>query len=106
MRAPLAAACMQCRFDQEFLHLAGVAAHAGQQVGYVFDRLFEAGESAGIRPIGLGARDTLRLEMGYCLYGNDIDETTNPLEAGAFVVQIAQKMRKHQASGVKLKMAK
>jgi len=48
----------------------------------LWDRVFEAGKDAGIRPIGLGARDTLRLEMGYCLYGNDIDETTNPLEAG------------------------
>ena len=47
-----------------------------------WDRVFEAGRAAEIRPIGLGARDTLRLEMGYCLYGNDIDETTNPLEAG------------------------
>ncbi|MBI4364677.1 MAG: glycine cleavage system aminomethyltransferase GcvT [Candidatus Latescibacteria bacterium] len=47
-----------------------------------WDRVFKAGGSAGIRPIGLGARDTLRLEMGYCLYGNDIDETTNPMEAG------------------------
>ena len=48
----------------------------------LWDRVFAAGESEGIRAIGLGARDTLRLEMGYCLYGNDIDETTNPLEAG------------------------
>jgi aminomethyltransferase len=48
----------------------------------LWDRVFRAGASHGIRPIGLGARDTLRLEMGYCLYGNDIDETTNPLEAG------------------------
>ncbi len=48
----------------------------------VWDRVFAAGAAYGIRPIGLGARDTLRLEMGYCLYGNDIDETTNPLEAG------------------------
>jgi glycine cleavage system T protein (aminomethyltransferase) len=47
-----------------------------------WDRIFEAGRPQGIRPVGLGARDTLRLEMGYCLYGNDIDETTNPLEAG------------------------
>ena len=38
--------------------------------------------SQGLKPIGLGARDTLRLEMGYCLYGNDIDDTTSPLEAG------------------------
>ena len=47
-----------------------------------WDRVFEAGRAEGIKPIGLGARDTLRLEMGYCLYGNDIDETTNPLDAG------------------------
>jgi aminomethyltransferase len=40
------------------------------------------GASSNIKPIGLGARDTLRLEMGYCLYGNDIDDTTSPLEAG------------------------
>ncbi len=44
--------------------------------------VFEAGEPYGIKPIGLGARDTLRLEMGFCLYGNDIDDTTSPLEAG------------------------
>ena len=48
----------------------------------LWERVFEAGESSGIRPIGLGARDTLRLEMGYCLYGNDIDDTTSPIEAG------------------------
>jgi len=48
----------------------------------IWDAIFEAGKSAGIKPIGLGARDTLRLEMGYCLYGNDIDDTTSPLEAG------------------------
>ena len=44
--------------------------------------VFEAGKEYGIRPIGLGARDTLRLEMGYCLYGNDINDTTSPIEAG------------------------
>ena len=44
--------------------------------------VFEAGEEFGIKPIGLGARDTLRLEMGFCLYGNDIDDTTSPIEAG------------------------
>lgn len=48
----------------------------------VWDALFEAGQPEGIQPIGLGARDTLRLEMGYCLYGNDIDDATSPLEAG------------------------
>jgi len=48
----------------------------------VWDKVFEAGAQFGIKPIGLAARDTLRLEMGYCLYGNDIDDTTSPLEAG------------------------
>ena len=48
----------------------------------IWDAIFEAGAAQGIKPIGLGARDTLRLEMGYCLYGNDIDDTTSPLEAG------------------------
>ncbi len=48
----------------------------------IWNAVFEAGKDAGIKPIGLGARDTLRLEMGYCLYGNDIDDTTSPLEAG------------------------
>src|SRR5688572_1485459 len=48
----------------------------------VWDELFRAGAKVGLEPIGLGARDTLRLEMAYCLYGNDIDRTTHPLEAG------------------------
>jgi aminomethyltransferase len=48
----------------------------------IWKAIFEAGEEFGIKPIGLGARDTLRLEMGYCLYGNDIDDTTSPIEAG------------------------
>ena len=48
----------------------------------IWNAIFEVGASAGIRPIGLGARDTLRMEMGYCLYGNDIDDNTSPLEAG------------------------
>ena len=48
----------------------------------MWEAIFEAGEEFGIKPIGLGARDTLRLEMGYCLYGNDIDDTTSPIEAG------------------------
>jgi aminomethyltransferase len=48
----------------------------------IWNAVFEAGRPHGIVPVGLGARDTLRLEMGFCLYGNDIDETTHPLEAG------------------------
>jgi aminomethyltransferase len=48
----------------------------------IWKKVFEAGADFGIKPIGLAARDTLRLEMGYCLYGNDIDDTTSPIEAG------------------------
>jgi aminomethyltransferase len=48
----------------------------------IWNALFEAGKPEGIKPVGLGARDTLRLEMGFCLYGNDLDDTTSPLEAG------------------------
>src|SRR5574343_1396135 len=48
----------------------------------VWNKVFEAGAAFGIKPIGLAARDTLRLEMGFCLYGNDINDTTSPLEAG------------------------
>jgi len=49
---------------------------------HIWEAIFKAGEPFGIKPIGLGARDTLRLEMGFCLYGNDIDDNTSPLEAG------------------------
>ncbi len=53
-----------------------------EDVLQIWDRVFEAGADFGIKPIGLAARDTLRLEMGYCLYGNDISDTTSPFEAG------------------------
>lgn len=52
------------------------------QVKQVWDKVFQAGAKYGIKPIGLAARDTLRLEMGYCLYGNDINDNTSPMEAG------------------------
>ena len=54
----------------------------GTDAEKIWNAIFEAGKAQGIKPIGLGARDTLRLEMGYCLYGNDIDDTTSPLEGG------------------------
>ncbi len=53
-----------------------------EEVEQVWNKVMEAGKEFGIKPIGLAARDTLRLEMGYCLYGNDIDDTTSPIEAG------------------------
>ena len=53
-----------------------------EEVKQIWDKVFEAGADFGIKPIGLAARDTLRLEMGYCLYGNDIDDSTSPFEAG------------------------
>jgi aminomethyltransferase len=49
---------------------------------HIWNEVFKAGEASGIKPIGLAARDTLRLEMGFCLYGNDIDDSTSPIEAG------------------------
>jgi len=57
----------------------------------VWNKVFEAGKDFGIKPIGLAARDTLRLEMGFCLYGNDIDDTTSPLEAGLSWITKLQK---------------
>jgi len=55
---------------------------ANEDAEAIWKAVFEAGAEFGIKPIGLGARDTLRLEMGYCLYGNDIDDTTSPIKAG------------------------
>lgn len=77
----------------------------------IWDAIFEAGAAAGIKPIGLGARDTLRLEMGFCLYGNDIDDQTSPLEAGLswitkFNKEFTSKalFEKQKADGVKRKL--
>lgn len=77
----------------------------------VWNAIFAAGASQGIKPIGLGARDTLRLEMGFCLYGNDINDTTSPLEAGLgwitkFTKEFTNKafFEKQKAKGVTKKL--
>lgn len=77
----------------------------------LWNAIFEAGKEFDIQPIGLGARDTLRLEMGYCLYGNDIDDSTSPLEAGlGWVTKFtkpfvnAENLQKQKEEGVKRKL--
>jgi aminomethyltransferase len=80
----------------------------------IWNAIFDAGKAEGIKPIGLGARDTLRLEMGYCLYGNDIDDTTSPLEAGLGWITKLNKstsftakaiIEKQKSGGIKKKLA-
>ncbi len=77
----------------------------------VWDKIMEAGQPHGLKPIGLGARDTLRLEMGYCLYGNDIDDATSPLEAGlGWITKFtkdftnADNLKKQKEAGVQRKL--
>jgi aminomethyltransferase len=68
------------------------------EVGQIWNHVFEAGKSYGIKPIGLAARDTLRTEMGYCLYGNDIDDTTSPIEAGlGWITKFTKNFVNHEA---------
>lgn len=83
----------------------------GDDAAKIWEAIFNAGAAQGIKPIGLGARDTLRLEMGYCLYGNDIDDTTSPLEAGLgwitkFTKDFTAKdiMAKQKAEGITKKL--
>lgn len=77
----------------------------------IWDAIFEAGKTAGIKPIGLGARDTLRMEKGFCLYGNDIDDTTSPLEGGlGWITKFSKEftakdiLEKQKAEGVQRKL--
>jgi aminomethyltransferase len=77
----------------------------------IWDAIFEAGKSAGIKPIGIGARDTLRLEKGFCLYGNDIDDFSTPLEAGlGWITKFSKPftaseyLQKQKANGVEKKL--
>ena len=74
-----------------------------EEAEQIWNAVLEAGESYGIKPIGLAARDTLRLEMGYCLYGNDINDGTSPLDAGLSWVT---KFEKEFINGTALKAAK
>ena len=82
-----------------------------RDAGKVWEKVFEAGKDFNIKPIGLGARDTLRLEMGFCLYGNDIDDTTSPLEAGlGWITKFTKdftnssNLKKQKDEGVKRKL--
>jgi aminomethyltransferase len=84
-----------------------------KDIAKIWDKVFKAGLKFGIKPCGLGARDTLRLEMGYCLYGNDIDDKTSPLEAGlGWITKLnkgadfpsIEKLRKQKTDGVKRKL--
>ncbi|MBK9107050.1 MAG: glycine cleavage system aminomethyltransferase GcvT [Saprospiraceae bacterium] len=82
------------------------------QIATLWDHIIEAGSEYGLIPAGLGARDTLRLEMGFCLYGNDIDDTTSPLEAGlAWITKLDKAdfigkdwMKAQKQSGLKRKL--
>lgn len=81
------------------------------EVEQIWNRVFEDGTSFGIKPIGLAARDTLRLEMGFCLYGNDIDDTTSPLEAGlGWITKFSKEftnsenLKKQKEEGIKRKL--
>ncbi len=76
-------------FDNVIISATGYTGSGGFEIYFkndqaekIWDKVFEAGAEFGIKPIGLAARDTLRLEMGFCLYGNDINDTTSPIEAG------------------------
>jgi aminomethyltransferase len=82
-----------------------------QHAEKIWTAIFEAGKNVDIKPIGLGARDTLRLEMGFCLYGNDIDDTTSPLEAGlGWITKFTKdftnssNLKKQKEEGVKKKL--
>jgi aminomethyltransferase len=81
------------------------------EVEQVWNKVFEAGKNFGIKPIGLAARDTLRLEMGFCLYGNDINDNTSPLEAGlGWITKFtkdftnSESLKKQKEEGVKRKL--
>lgn len=105
-------------FDNVIISATGYTGSGGfeiycsnDQAEHIWNKVFEAGEPYGIKPIGLAARDTLRLEMGFCLYGNDIDETTSPLEAGlGWITKFtkdfvnSENLKKEKEAGLKQKL--
>lgn len=105
-------------FDDIIISATGYTGSGGfeiycknSQVVELWNKVFEAGKAYGIKPIGLAARDTLRLEMGFCLYGNDINDTTSPLEAGLgwitkFTKEFvnSENLKKQKEEGVKRKL--
>jgi aminomethyltransferase len=105
-------------FDDIIISATGYTGSGGfeiycknDQVVALWNKVFEAGKAYGIKPIGLAARDTLRLEMGFCLYGNDINDTTSPLEAGlGWITKFtkdfvnAENLKKQKEEGVKKKL--
>ncbi len=106
-------------FDNVLISATGYTGAGGfelyadnEKIEPLWNAIFEAGKPFGVQPAGLGARDTLRLEMGYCLYGNDIDETTSPLEAGLGWITKLQKgefidcefLKKQKTAGVTRKL--
>ena len=86
--------------------------HKDDNAGKIWNAIFDAGKEYNLKPAGLGARDTLRLEMGYCLYGNDIDDNTSPLEAGlGWITKFSKEftakdiLQKQKTAGVTKKLA-
>ena len=101
-----------CMSNTGYTGAGGFEIYCNQSQGIkLWNAIFDAGKSENIKPIGLGARDTLRLEMGFCLYGNDIDDTTSPLEAGlGWITKFtkdftnAVSLKKQKEEGVKRKL--
>nr|WP_294898383.1 glycine cleavage system aminomethyltransferase GcvT [uncultured Pedobacter sp.] len=105
-------------FDNILISATGYTGAGGFEIYFdnayadeIWDAIFKAGEAYDIKPIGLAARDTLRLEMGFCLYGNDIDDTTSPFEAGlGWVTKFAKEftnsdfLKKQKENGVAKKL--
>jgi aminomethyltransferase len=108
-----------CGFDGVIISNTGYTGAGGfeiycknNQAPAIWDAILQAGQSEGIKPIGLGARDTLRLEMAFCLYGNDIDDTTSPIEAGlGWITKFTKDftnsaaLKEQKEKGVKRKLA-